>query len=146
MRRVLQATIIGLVVALFAIPATAEGCVNIEINHEDGQTWAGAYTGDRDTTALRAGVVGHFLWIQYGEAEGRAEYDETVSVDVSDPSIIGATVCPDGTVTLHQATPVEADKTAAAPQVVDMVEEYPETIDPADLVRPDGWTLDVYPF
>ena len=136
MRRALFVAII----LTLALPASAETCQTVTFGDKGTGTQITSKTGN--VTTVHTAMVGTFLWVNYGEApEAGVEWEGTAMVDVSDPTLIAASVCPDGTVTFDRAAP-EATVTPEA-EIVDLVEQYPTL---PDVERPDGWTLAVFPF
>lgn len=105
MRRLI-AMLAATAMMLVALPAAAEeGCVDYQINHE---LTSPMLVGSADGyPGFRTAIVGHFLWIEFGpDEETRDSYDSEnqSSVDVSDESIIGVTICAvDQSVALYTA-------------------------------------------
>ena len=104
-RKLIAAVLIS---TAFAIPASAADCVHVDIVWRDGSPFAGTYTGDVHSGDLQVGVVGHYFWVNYGPApEGGDEGNGATSVDLSDPTITGVSVCGETVSLERQAAEVE---------------------------------------
>lgn len=99
-----RAILTAAIVAVFALPAAAEQAITIQ------HTIGGPQITSRQTSEnnpVRTDIVGSFLWAQWDNGD-------IYSVDVSDPSIVGAVLHNDGTVTLQHAaisTPEPVEET-----------------------------------
>lgn len=112
---------VGLLVALFALPAGAADCQTVGF---DGG-YITSRTGNQST--VRTGLVGSNLWVQVGEFTGQDEYEGTVSYEIGGST--GAVVCPDGSVTFISEAPL-----VPAPPPAPLVEERTETVEGAPSV------------
>ena len=94
------------VVAMTPTPAAeaAEAepvCVTVEITHPDGPK---ATNIDWTEGAPRTHLVGHFVWFDWSGIDGGSSGEvDTLSFDVSDPGIVSAVGCSDGSVTLEHS-------------------------------------------
>lgn len=139
MRRLI-AVIAVIAIMAMALPVSATECVTVEVIQEP-HLHLGEYSGDVDTLDLQVGLVGKYLWLNYGPApEAGKEWEGMVSFDLSDPTITSATACTDGALTFeHETVEHEPDE----PSVVDVVEEYPPEENPD--VWPAYRALGFYP-
>lgn len=123
--RTTTALITGLLFMATAVPVVATESVELTIEHTEnleGDTspqivGRSEYPEEMDTM-----IVGHYLWVRYGPTP-EDSYEGNVSVDVSDPTVVGAIVSMDGTVTLIRESSNEPDE----PETIDLVKEYPNT-------------------
>lgn len=94
-------SIVVAVVLALALPAGAAEpeCTVVEILHVQGTPKAGEvhWAG-----GPHYAVNGKFAWFDYSIDPSGGEFN-TVSVDVSDPSVVRATGCPDGSVWVDHA-------------------------------------------
>lgn len=119
----MRITITAILIFALTLPASAAECVTVEVI-QDPHLHLGEYSGDVDTLDLQVGLVGKYLWLNYGPApEAGKEWEGMVSFDLSDPTIISATACTDGSLTFDHETvePTEIDVVDEKPP-----EEYPD--------------------
>lgn len=120
-----------LALMVLAVPAYAEEDEALVL--DIGTNWAGGrsieqHSGLIDGT-IRAGIVGDFLWLEWGSSD-RA-YDSSseniVSVDVSDASITQVVAHRDGTVDVVRQQPGSAPGAEPDPdpvQSIDVTEDF----------------------
>lgn len=104
MRKLLIAGIL----MVLAIPAAASDCQSL--------TFDGGYITGRsgNTDLVRTGLIGSNLLVQVGEYTGQDEYEGTITHQVP-ASAVGATVCPDGSVSFEQAAVVAESEPVEEP-------------------------------
>ena len=119
-------TITTLALLTLALPASAGDCQQLTIDDRPGiaeviDSGEGVYTA----------VVGRFLWVNIGDEPPTAgrEWEGTVMVDLSDLTISGVTVCPDGTVTLERESPEPRPETETETSVEPAPAPEPEVVD-----------------
>lgn len=119
-------------IVAIAIPAAAAepDCITVGIGHESG-TRATSVEGLTDGS-IRYSVNGSFVWFTWGHPDDfdSLEAPDTLSFDVSDPDVVAATACLDGSVAISRAEPTT---TTTSPQVPDQ-ELQPDT--PAPTTTP----------
>lgn len=106
MRR-LTVTIAAIAMLAMALPAIAAepACVSLTINHDAGPR---VETFEWQEGAPFYAVVGLYVWFDFHETPSAGQLD-TVSYDVSDPSISAAAACADGSVELTRAPAITPD-------------------------------------
>lgn len=97
MKRLLLAGIL----TVLALPAAASGCASFTIENIEGTSHI---TGRQDVAGIQVNLEGHYLWVNLGEPADPIypEADVEASHDVA-ANVIGATVCPDGSVSFTEA-------------------------------------------
>lgn len=115
MRRTLLAS--AILVGLFAIPASAADCQNLTIE--------GGYITSRsgNVETVRTGLIGPYLNIQVGHVDPAMQDErsaDTFSAEVPS-SAVGASVCPDGSVSFQLAE--VAPQPEPAPEGVELLTE-----------------------
>lgn len=131
---IIAAVLIGVALAL---PANAAGCATYEIGRV-GET--SHITGRNDVAGIQVSLEGHYLWVNLGAPADALtpEQDVEASFDVA-PDVIGATVCPDGSVSFVTSGVVDvpdvANNDEPAPVVVSPAQPA-ELVDPLPVLYP----------
>jgi hypothetical protein len=102
-------------VLMVASPALASECQVLTIDHSYGTPRIEARTG---TTDILTSINGSFLWVSEPVDGFDSDSEAIASVDVSDPSVIEATACLDGSVTLTREEVSEPDQVSEPSQTV----------------------------
>lgn len=127
------AVVVGLMVG-----AQAQACGTFTIGRIDGTSHI---LGRADVPGVSVSLEGHYLWVVVGEiGDPLFPEHDTISHDVA-PDVVGATVCPDGSVSFEVA-PVVTE--APAPIEAGVEDQGTELLSESEIAELRPETREIY--